>query len=500
MNTKTIFSRLALAMLMPAMLLTTACSNDDDAIAGKNNIINNKQIAAKGYPLPVTVNVTRKGDGSRAEYNESTKNLSFSAGDKLFVSGNHTKTAGQFAGTLEWQSGGTFSGTIYTQQKYTGTADALLSSATLAKATLLPAGYETPGYFSISNPDAYKADISCVASKAIATSTTEKSARALAVEQFSHEVGDYTPGTGFELAPQNVILNFTIAGYAASTAVDVALSPSSLNITGSVTTDESGKATFAVGVVKNTNLKALTLTMGGRAVTLTNSNNTFTADHTYYDFSRNAAKAAAEATAEDLGMVIGADGKIYANADAAKAENTTAVAMICYVGNDNCESEPYNHGLAMALGNANGWQPCHWQETSKNAGHTKQGNSNFSPESGLQYNATHNTDDFPAFKAAIANNDTAVPTGCSAWFLPSGYQWCQMIKACTNVLGSHNDYQDLCYAFSRVGGVNMGLLSYWSSSEFNMVSSAWAFQFEDGSWVRIMKDRHQTYVRSCLAF
>ena len=32
MKTKNIFKAVALAMLMPAMLLTTACSNEDDAI------------------------------------------------------------------------------------------------------------------------------------------------------------------------------------------------------------------------------------------------------------------------------------------------------------------------------------------------------------------------------------------------------------------------------------------------------------------------------------
>ena len=62
---------------------------------------------------------------TRATYNESTKKLEFSAGDKLFVKGPD-ETAGQFAGTLEWQSGGTFSGTIYTQNEYSGTADAHL--------------------------------------------------------------------------------------------------------------------------------------------------------------------------------------------------------------------------------------------------------------------------------------------------------------------------------------------------------------------------------------
>ena len=493
MNTKTFFNRLALALLIPAVLLTTACSNDDD------NIVN----AEISYPLSITVNVTRSGNGTRAEYNEETRKLTFSSGDKLFVKGNDARATGarEFAGTLTWVSGGKFSGTIYTQQPYSGSADELFSAANQAKATLLPAGYEGLGYLSVSNPDAYKADISCVASKAFATSTTEKTARALAVEQFSYETGDYTSGSGFVLAPQNAILNFNIGGNAPTTAIDVALNPLSLKITGSVKTDEAGNAIFAVGVVKKTSLKSLSLTVGGKAVRLTKDNHTLTAGDNWWEADLNFPKAAAEASAEDLGMVIGVDGNIYASKDAAKDAGTKGVAMICYVGSDNCESEPYNHGLALSMGNANGGRPCIWQETSKNAGHAKQNNSDFSPESGLQYNATHNVDKFPAFKAAIANNDTAVPAGCSAWFLPSGYQWNQMIKACTNVLGTRNSSWDLCLAFSRVGGSNMSnVCTFWSSSEFNMVSSAWAFRFEDGLWIRIMKDEQQIYLRSCLAF
>ena len=44
MKTKNIFKALALAMLMPAMVLTTACSNDDD-------LVNNENTATKGYAL-----------------------------------------------------------------------------------------------------------------------------------------------------------------------------------------------------------------------------------------------------------------------------------------------------------------------------------------------------------------------------------------------------------------------------------------------------------------
>ena len=68
MKTKTIFKALAMAMLMPAMLLTTACSNDDFTANNDNNVTTAKQ----GYTLPVTVNVTREGDATmRATYTDN---------------------------------------------------------------------------------------------------------------------------------------------------------------------------------------------------------------------------------------------------------------------------------------------------------------------------------------------------------------------------------------------------------------------------------------------
>jgi hypothetical protein len=259
MKTKNIFNRLALAMLMPTMLLTTACSNEDD------NLINNDNNNQKGFELPVTVNVTREGDKgtTRASFNGTT--LSFSTGDKLFVRGG--KSNKKFAGTLDWVSGGTFSGTITIQSGYTGntgTADALLSDAQMPMATLLPAGYETPGYLSISGSGA-TASISSDASKAFATT------KAAAVEQFSYENAMYS--SGFALSPRNAILNFTITGLTASTEYTATLSGTSEDpVSGSVTTDGSGNATFAMAIKGGSyNINQLTLTVGGKNITFTSS-------------------------------------------------------------------------------------------------------------------------------------------------------------------------------------------------------------------------------------
>ena len=272
MKTKNIFKALALAMLMPAMMLTTSCSSDDDAIN------NNDEPVKKGYALPVTINVTRQSDKAttRAEYNESTKKLSFSTGDQLFVKG-YESSAGSFAGTLTWQSGETFSGTITTEKAYTGTADALFTAADLVDATLLPANYGDYHYLSITENDGYNAYPDLASAKAFATS------KATAIEQFSYEVGDYVSGTGFDLSPWNAILNFTITGLTANAPVTASLADiwGDDIIGGQVTTDSKGNATFAMGLKSGWNLNELSLTVGGNAITLTSGSKDLEAGHVY---------------------------------------------------------------------------------------------------------------------------------------------------------------------------------------------------------------------------
>ena len=183
-----------------------------------------------------------------------------------------------------------------------------------------------------------------------------------------------------------------------------------------------------------------------------------------------------------LGWRICSDGNAYAAAGPLPT-GVTAVAKIVYVGSNNGEAAPYNHGLAIALSDANGGTACKWS-TSETKVHTYNttSNSNFAIESGLQYNATHNSDTYPAFQAAIANNGTAAPTGCSSWFLASGYQWLEMIGA--------------------VGGYsNWGLQendNYWLSTEYD-AENAWTFGTYSGGCSSGGKgfDRR---VRSCLAF
>ncbi len=183
-----------------------------------------------------------------------------------------------------------------------------------------------------------------------------------------------------------------------------------------------------------------------------------------------------------VGNVIGYDGKIYASKSAA---GSNAAAVIVYLGSDNGEAAPYNHGLALAMSDAGGGA-CKWNTLNDDAGHTKQTSNTFTEESGLQYNAMHNSeiDNYPAFKAAIANNGTAAPTGCSAWFLASGYQWTKMFAGDAGGL-------------KTLAGLQLGY--YWSSSE-KFANVAWDFYSVNGDWYDGGYKDGDRLVRSCLAF
>ena len=471
MKTKTIFKTLAMAMMMPAMLLTTACSSDDDAIAN-----NNETPAKKGYTLPVTINVTRQSEAAtRATYTDNgnkTGSLSFSSGDQLFIYGEDSRNngAGQFAGTLQYVVGsdGTFRGTITTENSYSGTANDLFSSAGSASSDyylvveLLPNGYETYGFYSITENDGYDDELNYNNNNTFATT------KALAVEQFSREWTDEYDN-GFALRPGNSILNFTISGLTASTAVNVALTGNYRNITGEVTTDGSGTATFAMGVPAGIRIDYYSLTVGGNAITLPEKR---PEPGKIYKISRSVApaptaRALADVTSGDIGKIAGADGNIYDTKAAAEAVATgNAVAMIAYVG---IESD-CSHGLAIALAD---------EGDTKNYG--------------------------DAITACSSKEAVTVGT----WRLPSEKDWQYMFIGCgssesysTPTAGMHKSYSELASKLTTAQGDALQSDYYWSSTEIASPSGstrAWSPYFGNGNWAMRIKTS-TSYVRACLAF
>ncbi len=237
------FKTVALPVAAAMMLLTvTSCSSDDNMSEEPTS----KVVSTKGYAIPVTVNVSRQGDSAngttRATYDTSTKTLSFSTGDKLFIHGTHG-TAGNFAGTLTWTSGTTFEGTVYTESLYSGTCKELFASTPTSdiQALLLPAGYESYGYITISSPDTYSSTVDTDEAKAFVTGD-----KTLGVAQLSFEQAQgYSDG--FVLEPQQAVMSCSVSGLTPNTAYTFTASDSHYYPAGSVTTDANGIATFCVG-------------------------------------------------------------------------------------------------------------------------------------------------------------------------------------------------------------------------------------------------------------
>ena len=184
-----------------------------------------------------------------------------------------------------------------------------------------------------------------------------------------------------------------------------------------------------------------------------------------------------EATANDVGRVIAIDGKVYDNTTIATAVNTTAVAIISYVGNPGDAGVGWYRGLAIGMSDYTGGRVI-WDA---------------------------------AASVAEKNNDTWVPGGTSGWFLPS---IAQLEKVCQGlatkkkgtavtaelsvVANSDYTYTNLNSIITGAGGTGFVNRAYCTSTASNE-TSAWYFSFSSG----MLNDKPKTDlgdVRSVIAF
>lgn len=440
MNTKNILKTLALAML-----LIPACN--------KSEIANDENTTKKGFALPVTVNVTREGDdATKATYDDGTKKLSFSAGDKLFVNGSHT-AAGQFAGTLDYDAvSGKFSGTIYTESEYTGTAEALLAGADDLMATLLPAGYDTYGYLSIKNEGSYGAYFSRVHNKAFAL--TKKAA----LEQFSVE-HTISYSSGFALAPDNAIVSFTISGLTANKEVAVSFDREGTGVIGgNVTTSATGVATFAVGVYEYCELENCTLTVDGNNIAMPTK--TTEAGHIY-----NITRSATATTLSELKTAIngGTDCSSYtgwevnsAGAIAASSVSGTKIGYVAYVSTSDVDAGVSGSRILVIASADAAATTLTWGSNGTARGVEADEIANdlngYSNTNTLQ---CYGSEAHPAAYAAW-NYSATIPSGGASpahWFMPTKKQWENMRDAKGGTYGA------MATAYGISG-------HYWTSNEY----------------------------------
>lgn len=238
-------------------------------------------------------------------------------------------------------------------------------------------------------------------------------------------------------------------------------------------------------------------------------------------------KGIADATAEDVGKVIGANGIIYDNAEAAANASTTAVAIIAYVGaagSVDASSATYK-GLAIAMSDANSGSECQWAEAGDGfenclngiGGQTDAIATALGFMNGITCTSTltaagHSSHGHTAATAAAYNNGTTAPTGTSGWFMPSMGQWNLIVQGlATKKAGSavttdleedieNNTYKanNLNSVITDAGGTGLKADSYWASTEENLVR-AWTMDFWHGYATNFAKSVDGN-VRSIIAF
>ena len=177
---------------------------------------------------------------------------------------------------------------------------------------------------------------------------------------------------------------------------------------------------------------------------------------------------------------------ILENGTFAPAGTDGAIAKITYVGSDAETSNNYNHGLALALEDADSNAQTWCAQTSSTCLSTQyDDNSKFNDVAGLANTVALVGSELHAHDAAfsaIYYNGATHPDGTSGWFLPSAGQWRKMATAA----GGYN---------------NLGLQAnayYWSSTEVS-TEGAWLFKSDTGNWYDSTKN-NDNRVRACLAF
>ena len=235
-------------------------------------------------------------------------------------------------------------------------------------------------------------------------------------------------------------------------------------------------------------------------------------------------KNAAQATADDVGKVIGADGNIYDNAGAATKAGTSARAIIAYVGAvGSVEANTEYKGLAIALSDADG-DMCTWADENDGLYYCLSGGVEVTVDLDAALNLIngktctetlnnpyHTDHNHVAASFAKENKDTPRPDAASDWFLPSMGQWNLIVQGLatkkagsavtTDLTKDNNDTykaSNLNSVITAAGGEGFKEYDYWSSTEYDDVG-AWVIKLGPGKAAKYAK-ASDSYVRSAFAF
>ena len=497
MKAKNILKTLALPVAVALGMMATSCSSDD-------NIVNEQQAVAAKHEIPVTVSATRSDEGTRATFNGTSKKLEFEEGDKLFIQGTDA-TAGTFAGVLSNTSGapGTFSGTVTTNNEYTGTSADLFANATSLTATLLPKDYSTEaaGYLTLSGTGASQT-LAIDATKAFVTAASADAAKALAIEQLSLEQATTYSSGKFALAPVNAVLSYSISGLANSTGYTPSVSDAATTISGSVTSDASGNAYFAVAFAP-AGSKTYTLSISGFS-DIAVADRTLTAGKVYNKTAAVAAPApapSAPATLSELKTAVnnGTDCSSYVgwevDSDGKIAESNvsgTKIGYVAYVSTSDVDAGVSDSRI-LVIASADAGTNIYWGGYETNSATDVDYSDLRSTTLMNGYTCTQKlytkSTTYNAAESAWEYSASR-PSGASGWFLPSMRQWMNMGNA-----QSGADKQTRRNAMNSAFGLSG---YYWSSTEANTIYSAW-YLYTDGDMYYYLKNETAN-VRAVFAY
>lgn len=461
---KKTFQFLSMAALLVVGTIMTGCSNDE-------NIDNPQQPANNDNVVTLTATVSLDGGAQ-------TRAITPSTGAKTFENGN------QIAVIYKDGNGNT--------KKAVSTDFAPLTDATKATFTVTLTNPKSNSAVRYIYPATMAKDVATDAS------ITDDDATIDYTGLFGSQKGNLTTlGTNYDLAVFDGSLSGTDLPASASltnplTVCALTLKDGGSDITSSVTSlnVSDGTNTYHVTPSSQSPIYVAMKPVASQKIAFTAA----TGSKTYIKTTASAQTLAASTLYNNIsvsmvelavGKLIGADGNIYADADAATTAGTTALAKIAYLGNDAETSTTYNHGLALALSDVSGYQTWCFQTASTCLPNQYESDTDAKGDMAGIANTDvlvgHGSHTHAAANAARNYNSGTHPTGTSAWFLPSAGQWDKMATAAS-------------------GYNNLGLQSYvyWSSSERG-ANYAWGYDSGNGNWGCGNKDIAYL-VRACLAF
>ena len=371
-----------LAVVLFAASAFTACSNNDEQASG---------LPVNTYTI--TVNATKGDDASSAPSNRalafdgSTLNVTWTQGDKVEVYKSDTEL-----GKLTAQSSGA-------STTLTGT----LTTSGIAVNDVLTLKYLSPDYASQTGTLDY---IAAHCDYATATVTV------------SSISGNNITTTPASFANQQAIVKFTLMDTGGSSISATPLVVTANGTSYTVTPDPATNELYVAVPGFASKDVLLTATVGSNTYTYTKTGVTFE-NGKYYTINVKMAlvKTLANATAEDVGKIVGTDGNIYAKGTDATTAGTIPAAMIAYISSTG-------HGLAIAL-----------------------------------------TDDASAsftYAGTNAANHTPVVTG-GTWQMPTKENWEKIFEGCG---GTHDENWDISGLRTNLAAYSESLSKdiYWTGT------------------------------------